>query len=106
MLQQLVKACESENGMKKEGGGWEEREKRGKSTEEAKGSVGREREALSVERDDGQGKMYTSGKVRASREQSGPHDVRGWKFWSEDCLVFLELGKSGSQSDSNTIRFV
>ena len=106
MLQQLVKACESENGMKKEGVSWEEREKRGKSTEEAKEAVGGEGEALSVEGHDGQGKMYTSGKVRASREQSGPHDVRGWKFWSEDCLVFLELGKSGSQGDSSTIRFV
>ena len=85
---------------------WEEREKRGKSTEEAEEPVGGEREALSVERHDGQGKMYTGGKVRASREQSGPYDVRGWKFWSEDCLVFLELGKRGSHGDSNTIRFV
>ena len=81
---------------------WEEREKRGKSTEEAEEAVGGEREALSVERHDGQGKMYTGGKVRASREQS----EGGWKFWSEDCLVFLELGKSDSQGNSNTIRFV
>ena len=51
---------------------WEEREKRGKSTEEAEEAVGGEREALSVERHDGQGKMYTGGKVRASCEQSGP----------------------------------
>ena len=85
---------------------WEEREKRGKSSEETEEAVGGEREALSVERHDGQGKMYTGGKVRASREQSGPYDVRGWNFWSEDCLVFLELGKSGSQGDSSTIRFV
>ena len=106
MLQQLVKACESENGMKKEGVSWKEREKRGKSTEEAKEAVGGEREALSVEGHDGQGKMYIGSKVRASREQSRPHDVRGWKFWSGDCLVFLELGKSGSQGDSSTIRFV
>ena len=81
---------------------WEEREKRGKSTEEAEEAVGGEREALSVEGHDGQGKMYTGGKVRASREQS----EGGWKFWSEDCLVFLELGKSGCQGKSNTIRFV
>ena len=53
MLQQLVKACESENGMKKEGVSWKEREKRGKSTEEAKEAVGGEREALSVEGHDG-----------------------------------------------------
>ena len=106
MLQQLVKACESENGREEESVSWEEREKRGKSTEEAKEAVGGEREALSVEGHDGQGKMYTGGKVRASREQSRPHDVRGWKFWSGDCLVFLELGKSGSQGDSSTIRFV
>ena len=85
---------------------WQEREKRGKSTEKAEEAVGGEREALSVERHDGQGKMHIGGKVRASREQRGPHDVRGWKFLSEDCLVFLELGKSGSQGDSNTIRFV
>ena len=85
---------------------WEEREKRSKSSEETEEAVGREREALSVERHDDQGKMYIGGKVRASREQSKSYDVRGWKFWSEDCLVFLELGKSGSQGDSNTIRFV
>ena len=55
MLQQLVKACESENGREEESVSWEEREKRGKSTEETEEAVGGEREALSVERDDGQG---------------------------------------------------
>ena len=53
MLQQLVKACESENGMKEEGVSWEEREKRGKSSEETEEAVGGERETLSVEGHDG-----------------------------------------------------
>ena len=53
MLQQLVKACQSENGMKEEGVSWEEREKRGKSSEETEEAVGGEGETLSVEGHDG-----------------------------------------------------
>ena len=40
---------------------WEEREKRGKSTEEAEEAVGGEGEALPVEGDDGEGEVEGGG---------------------------------------------